>query len=141
MRKYISKSALFLILVFVLLIGICLIGTSCKSGATDVEYVELKISNSTPDPLNVRCSIDYTSWHSAKDGDKSSRTVTVSPYSDRTMKLAYNPDTTNGFKVGVSENGTDTWFRYHYRDRLSSLHLIYIKKTKDPDNLYKISVD
>lgn len=126
---------------FVLLISICLIGTSCKNDATDVEYVELKICNSTPDQFDVRCSIDYTSWHSGKDGDKSYRTVMVSPYSERTMELAYNPDTTNGFKVGVSESGIDTWFRYHYKDRLSSFHLIYIKKTEDPDNLYKISID
>jgi hypothetical protein len=128
-------------ILFMVLITMSIIGTSCKSGVV-VKYANLNINNLTSDEIYVRCSIDFTSWEVTKNEDRNTDTVTIPPNSSGKIKLAYNPDTTDGLNVGVAESGTDEWFRYHYRNRLtSSYYTINIKKTKNPDNLYKVSIN
>lgn len=74
------------------MVCITVMGVSCGN-KVDVKYVDLDITNSTPEEVDVTCSINYTVWYVVKAGDKSSRRVTIVANSSKSMTLAYNPNT------------------------------------------------
>lgn len=119
-----------------------------------VSYVSLEINNDTSDQLLVSCEINANGTVPSKDGDKISDKVLISAYSKKTIKLAYYLNSVRGFKVQATKPGTeiksfhfkgrqDPWGEYQYvqQPTAPTYYVTIRKQDKDPDYLYKISVN
>ena len=121
---------------FGVLMGISFIVIGCEADGR--KKLELNIENDTPDELYVSCYPPYVTISGVTF-------VTIPSYSSKSMSFFYfdKYDTAGELRISVRatqyEGSSST---YSYRNKLTSTtYNIYIKKTKNPENLYKISVE